>query len=142
MIKKVLPYLVLPLFLLLAGCQEDSKNVERAIAVFFIGVLQMINLVTFGICAIVFSALSTNPQKPVFRILGWAFFGIFTLFVLLGFLAVTEKQPRHWDVYMIFMVETMMIGISLILLLRKPGRPLYKNDILDERPNRNDDILG
>jgi len=108
---------------ILVACKNSSKeNFDRAVEVFFLGVLQVINLILFGVTALVFSIISATNSKPVFKTLGAVFLGIFTVFMIMGFLAVTRAQPRHFDIYIIFTVEAVMIIVAFICVLIKPKK--------------------
>lgn len=119
--KKYWPLLFI-VFMLIACHNGSKENVNRAVEVFFLGVLQVINLILFGVSAVVFSAISITSNKPVFKILGGIFLGIFTIFFLMGFFAVSSARPKHFDIYIIFAVEAIMIIVAFICLIIKPKK--------------------
>lgn len=115
--------LVALLAALLISCNaQNNADVNRAVAVFFLGVLQVINLILFGSTALVLCIVSANSAKPIYKVLGGVFLGIFAIFTLLGFLAVTAEKPRHFDIYILFIVEFLMILIAFIFVLKKPSK--------------------
>lgn len=112
---------ILSLFIYLCSCTPSAnRDAERAMGVFFLGVLQVINIIIFGVGAVIFSVLSATNVKPIFKVLGWMFLSLFTLFVLIGLINVLELNPKHFDVFIIFFMEAAMIIVSLIFVIRKP----------------------
>jgi hypothetical protein len=112
-------FLIVTLLLLITSCR-DSSDIDRGVEIFFLGVLQVLNMTFFGICAVIFSVLAGTGSKPVFRVLGSIFLGLFFLFTAFGFIEVQSARPRGNEIYIIFLMEFAMIIISFIFLLKKP----------------------
>jgi hypothetical protein len=111
--------IIVTLLLLLTSCRNNA-DVNRGVEVFFLGVLQVLNMIFFGICAVVFSVLAGTGGKMVFKTLGGIFLGLFFLFTAMGFSEVQGVGPRSNEIYIIFLMELAMIIISFIFLLKKP----------------------
>ena len=114
----------------LISCRGNQANVDRAVGVFFVGVLQVINMIFFGVAALILCIVSATNSKQVYKVLGWVFLGIFILFTLMGFMAITELKPRHGEIYVVFMMEAAMIIVALIFVIKKPN-PKQKQQAVD-----------
>lgn len=136
-------FVIVSLVFLLISCSDQAKaNADRAIAVFFLGVLQLVNLMLFGVTSIVFSAIGITNPKPVYRILGSVFLGIFSIFTTMGYLAVNAKHPRHFDIYWIFIIEIAVIILCLVLLLKpKKIKDTRQEDYLDKILDDKNEVL-
>lgn len=137
--------LVIAIAVLLVSCRANQANVDRAVGVFFIGVLQVINMIIFGIAGLIMCIVSSTSNKQIYKILGWIFFGIFSLFTVMGFMALTEIGPRHNEIYVIFMMEAAMMIISLIFVLKKPNpkqkQQAVDSNYLDKVINDKDEVI-
>lgn len=127
MMKRILFFTFITIFLI--SCNNGAKQeMNRAVEVFFLGVLQVLNMSLFGISSLVLCILSITSTKPVFKILGGILLGIFFLFMSLGLMAVTRANPKHFDIYILFILEIVMIIAAFICLLIKPKNKPSKNN--------------
>jgi len=131
--------------LIFASCSTSEQNeFGRSVEVFLIGLLQVVNMVIFGVLSMIFCIISASNPKSTYKVLGWIFLLIFLLFFAFGYIAVTEARPRHFEIYYIFIMEFVMVVISLLFVIRKPktsntseNRDQYLDKIIDDK----DEIL-
>jgi len=122
------------------SCQErNNDNFNRVVEVFFLGVLQVINMIIFGVASLIFCIISGTNSKQIYKVLGGVFLGIFSLFCLIGLVNVIEANPRENQIFIIFLMEFAMIIISLIFVFKKPkkvnnveNKDQYLNKIIDD----------
>jgi len=112
--------ILLVLLLILFSC-KDPKQADKAIEVFFLGVLQVINLILIGVTAMVMCVLAYSNGKEIFRILGWVFLILFSLFTLMGFISVIKLNPRNPEIFYVFIIELIMIVVCLVFIIIKPN---------------------
>lgn len=125
---------------MLASCSPtENREFERGLEVFVIGVLQIINLLIFGILSLVFCIISANNASKTYKVLGWIFLAFFALGFMSGFIMLSNANPREFTIYYIFMMEMIMIVISLIFVIRKPkssnaseSNEAYLDKIIDD----------
>ena len=131
--------LILVLLIVFTSCRHNG-DAHRAAEIFFLGVLQVINMFFFGICAVIFCVLAGTNGKPVFKALGWVFLSIFAMFAMMGFLEVQSAGPRHNEIYFIFMMEAVMIILSFVFVIRskKPVSESKRQSDLDNIINDNE----
>jgi len=138
--NKNLIMLLLCSILFLVSCRgQNNDNFNRAVEVFFLGVLQVINMIIFGVASLVFCVISGTNPKQIFKVLGGVFLGIFSLFSLIGFISVIDANPRENDIFIVFLMEFAMIVISMIFVFKKPkavsaveNKDQYLNKIIDD----------
>lgn len=83
------------------------------------GVLQVANIILFGIAALVLCIVGSTSTKPTLRTVGAVFLGLFSFFTLLGLVKVIDLKPRHMDIFTIFFLEFIIITISLVFALKE-----------------------
>lgn len=109
------------LLLILFSCTEAEKvNADRAINVFFLGLFQVFNIVLFGVSSFILCLLGMTNNKKTLKIIGGALLGMFTLFALLGLMAVLDQRPRSGTIYILFLFEFFIIGANVVFLSLKP----------------------
>lgn len=126
--------------LILASCSPaENREFERGLEVVFIGILQVINLVIFGVLALVFCIISANNPSKTYKVLGWLFLAFFFLGFTSGVIMLSNANPREFTIYYIFIMEMIMIVISLIFVIRKPKSSIaaesneaYLDKIIDD----------
>ena len=127
--------------LFLGSCRNgQQENFNRAVEVFFLGVLQVINMIFFGTASLILCIISGTNPKQIFKVLGGVFLGLFSLFALIGFVNVIEANPRENDIFIIFLMEFAMIIVSMIFVFKKPKATInpannekYLDKIIDEK---------
>ena len=125
---------------LLSSCTPSERDeFNKSVGVFFLGLFQVINMFLLGVPALIFSIISATNQKSVLRILGIIFLAVFSILAMIGFISVLRAEPKHFDVYYLFLFElVMLIGSILCLVIsfgkkdnnNDPDAKLY-NDLLD-----------
>ena len=127
---------------------KNPEQARNAFHVFLIGVLQVINLVLFGVSSIVFSILGFSSGKHGYKIAGGILTGIFFLFTLFTFLGLQEWHPRHYDIYIIFAISLVIAITSLILVVKSPKHQVQNinsnvkhAEALDKIINEEDEII-
>lgn len=129
--------LLLALIFILFSCNSYSQaEADRAIKVFFLGVLEVANMLFIGIASVVFCVLSSTSAKQVFKVLGWIFLSIFFLFTAIIFIAVLDNSPKNPQIYFVFLIAFAMVMISVIFIFRKSKKSTQKKDdgVLDKIP--------
>ena len=133
------------LLLILSSCSPaENREFERGLEVFIIGVLQVANLLVFGVLALVFCIISSNNPKTVYKVLGWIFLSFFFISFMAGLIMLSNANPREFTIYYLFIMEMVMIIISFVFVLRKPklsksaeSNEAYLDKIIDDK----DEIL-
>lgn len=126
---------LIALMIIMASCNDSNKaEVDRAIQVFFLGVLEVINMLLFGIVSVVFCVLSVTSPKQAFKILGWIFLSIFFLFTMIIFVVVIDHKPKNPQIFFVFLIAFGMIVVSLVFATKKSKHVIQKNnaDLLDK----------
>lgn len=126
---------LIALMIIMASCNDSNKaEVDRAIQVFFLGVIEVINMLLFGIVSVVFCVLSVTSPKPAFKILGWIFLSIFFLFTMIIFVAVLDHKPKNPQIFFVFLIAFGMKVVSLVFAMKKSKHVIQKNnaDLLDK----------
>lgn len=109
------------LILLLFSCTEAGKtDVNRAINVFFLGLFQVLNIILFGVSSFILCLLGMTNNKKNLKIIGGALLGMFTLFALLGLMAVLNQRPKNGTIYVLFLFEFFILGANVVFLSLKP----------------------
>lgn len=143
--NKTLLALIVVVTLLLVSCRDGhQENFNRAIEVFFLGVLQVINMIFFGTASLIFCIISATNPKQIYKVLGGVFLGIFSLFGLIGFINVVDANPRENQIFIIFLMEFAMIVISAVFVLKKPKKVTETVDnekYLDKIIDETDEVL-
>ena len=126
----------------MVSCQNKAE-VDRAVHVFFTGVLQVLNMLVFGVIGLVFSIISHGNGKQGHKVVGGITSGLFALFTVMTFLAVQSYQPRHGTIYILYLFSFVMLGVAAFFLFRTPAQnatPIQKGN--DKGPSLDDIING
>ena len=117
--QKYFQRLIIPLLILAISSCQNPAEADRVFNVFLIGMLQVMNMVVFGVSALIFTLLGYSGRKQGLRITGAILGSLFTLITLLSFLGLQEFHPRHYFIFTIFLIELIMIAIWAIYSFRR-----------------------
>ena len=124
-LNKNLMTVALLLSFVLVSCNESGwnnagKEIATGIASFVQFIIQIANIIFFGISALVFSILSITTSKQTYKIVGGIFLAIFITVAGLGYLEVHSMSIKKYYLFLIvFIIELVIIIISIIFLLKK-----------------------
>ena len=105
------------LVLLLTSCRHD-REAERAIQTFFVFVIQVVSFVLFGISSLVLSILSVSGKNKSLKVVGTILLIVFSLVTLFCFMMIQDINPRRDFIYFAFVVDAVVIGISIYFLAK------------------------
>ncbi|MBN4070915.1 hypothetical protein JYT72_00265 [Crocinitomix catalasitica] len=139
--RRILILQLLVVALLFTSCRNNTE-VNRAVHVFFLGVMQILNMALFGILGLIFSILAQTGGKQGLRIAGVVLSIVFALGTIAGLLNLAEWHPRHYEIYTLFGISVIMIIVSLIYsfksmneprkTVKSQGNDKYLDDIISE----------
>lgn len=121
LIIKNLPVLLIIGLLLLTSCRNKAvahAEVERAAQIFFITILQCVNLAILGITGLVLGIIGYSNNKNGLRVASLIILSVFTLFTLMSFVGVMNRHAKFFMIFIIFGLEFIVIGIGFFVNLR------------------------
>ena len=124
-------FLALTLILLLSSCRNNAE-VERAIQTFFIFVLQLVSFLLFGTPSIILSVVGSTSKKDTPKIIGSILLGVFTLVSISCFVAIQDINPKRDYIYFAFLVDAVVIGVSLYFLTKSKKVTVRPEVVTDE----------
>lgn len=140
--KKIYRLISLALIVALFSSCRNNREADEAIHIFFIGVLQIINILLFGSTSLIFSILGFTQAKHGLRITGGILTGVFALITLLSFAGLQEWHPRHYLIYTIFGIEFIMLIAAFIFTIKKPVAQVPKPAQQAANQQTLDDIIN
>ena len=124
--------LVAFLILLITSC-KDNADVERAIETFFVFVIQVISFVLFGISSLVLSIIGASNKTNTAKIIGGILMGVFTLISVVCLFMIIEINPKRDYIYVAFLIDFIVIAISLFFLTKKKGASQLETGIITDK---------